>query len=63
MKLRAKKNIPMSVKGYENFGEIKKGDIGAVGIYEGARTLVFNDKWVCDIDSPMAEEYFEEVAE
>lgn len=63
MKYMAKKDIPKSVKGYEDFGEIKKGDICTVGIFEGVKTLAFNDKWVCDFDSQMSEDYFEEVVE
>lgn len=59
MKFRAKKDIPKSIKGYEDFGEIRKGDVCTVGIYEGVRTLIFNDKWVCDFDSQMAKDYFE----
>lgn len=62
MMYRAKKDIPKSVKGYEDFGEIKKGNICNVGIFEGVRTLNFNGKWVCDFDSQMAKDYFEEVA-
>ena len=61
MKYRAKKDIPKGVKGYEDFGEIKKSDICEVDIYERVKTLKFNGKWVCDFDSQMANDYFEQI--
>lgn len=45
--------------GIEDYGYIPKGSVCGTAIVEGCETILHEGKAVCDVDSGMAEEYFE----
>lgn len=62
MKYRAKKDIKFSEdSGFEDYGVIPKGTICEVMIFERSPSIFYNGKAVCDPDSQMANDCFEEM--
>lgn len=64
MKFKAKKDVKFSeLSGFENYVMIPKGEICEVMIFERSPAIFYNGKAVCDPDSQMAKDYFDEVVE
>ncbi len=64
MKFKAKKDIKSSeYSGWEDYGIIPKGTICGEGAFDRFPAIFYNGKAVCDVDSDMQKECFEEVAE
>ena len=62
MKYRAKRDIDYSKdNGWEDYEFIPKGSICEVGIFERCLEILYKEKAVCDVDSQMERECFEEV--
>lgn len=64
MKIRrykATKEVLNTEKGWEEFETIPKGAICEAPIWNGSETIEYKGKKVCDIDSKMAKDYFEEI--
>lgn len=58
---KAIKEVPSTIKGWEDFETIPKGAICNAPFWRGIETITYNGKMVCDIDSKMAKDYFVEV--
>lgn len=61
MKYRIIKEIPLSEKCWEDHDVIPVGTICSVGYFEGFDTICYDNKFICDTDSEMAQEYFEKI--
>ena len=62
MKFKTKKDMKHSeLNGFENYGEIPKGEICEVMFFERFPAIFYNGKAVCDPDSQMAKDYFEQI--
>lgn len=61
MKFKARKDISCSkLNGFENYGMVPNGGICEVMIFEKCPAIFYNGKAVCDPDSQMAKDYFEQ---
>ena len=64
MRYRAKRDIEHTKDdGWEDYGFIPKGSICEAGLFERCLAILYKGKAVCDIDSQMAKDCFEEVGE
>lgn len=55
------KELPNTEKGWEEFETIPKETICEAPIWNGSETIEYKGKKVCDTDSQMAKDYFEEI--
>ncbi len=62
MKFKAKKDMKFSEdSGWEDYGTIPKGTVCESDSFDRFLAIFYKGKAVCDVDSQMANDYFEEM--
>lgn len=61
MKFKAIKEVPSTLKGWEDFETIPQGTICETEIFDRVDTIKYKGKFVCDCDSELAKDYFKEI--
>ena len=60
-KYKTIKDLPSNVEGWDEHETIPVNTVCNVKYWEGANTIYYKDKFICDVDSKMAKEYFVEL--
>lgn len=63
MKFKAKREVSNKLRGWDFFETIPQGTICEVKNYMRSPAIFYKGKAVCDTDSQMCKDYFEEVVE
>lgn len=61
MKFKTIKEVPESVERWEESETIPKGVICETKIFDRVETISYKGKLICDADSEMAKDYFEQI--
>lgn len=61
MKFRAIKEVPSSIERWEESETIPKDAICETTMFDRVETILYKGKLICDADSQMAKDYFEQI--
>lgn len=61
-KYKTIKDLSSTIECWDEHETIPVNTVCNVKYWEGSDTICYKDKFICDVDSEMAKEYFEEIA-
>ena len=60
-RFKAIKEVPSTIEGWDEFETIPEGTICEAPCWNGISVIEYKGKLVCDVESKLAKEYFEEI--